>query len=38
MGFVRFIVGFLKSNSIPIFKSIIKAYKDTTSGSRTNHS
>jgi hypothetical protein len=32
MGLFRMIAGFLKSYSIPVFKSVFRAYKDTTSG------
>lgn len=36
MSFFRMVVGFLKSNAIPILKSFGRAYKDTTSGPRTS--
>ena len=35
MGFYRFIISYLKSHSIPVFKSFFKAYKDTTANARS---
>lgn len=36
MSFYRFIFNYLKSYSIPVFKSFFKAYKDTTAGQKTS--
>jgi hypothetical protein len=35
--FVRIIVGLVKNNSIPVLKSFMKAYRETTSGPRNSY-
>ena len=35
MGLFCIVVGFLKSYSIPVFKSFFRAYKDTTAGKQS---
>lgn len=34
MGFYHFILNYLKSSSIPVFKSFFNAYKHTTAGAK----
>ncbi len=34
----RMLINYLRSYSVPVFKSFFKAYKDTTSGARPNNS
>ena len=34
MGFYRFVISYLKTHSIPVFKSFFKAYRDTTASAR----
>lgn len=36
MGLFRMMVGFLKSYSVPVFKSFFRAYKDTTAGAQNS--
>lgn len=38
MGLYRMLITYLRSYSVPVFKSFFKAYKDTTGGARSSNS